>query len=143
MVSIIIAGGIGFFAGKHVEATAGAAPGTRFGQMGMYAGGMRGMRGGMNGGFVSGQILSKDATSITVALRGTTEASLGTQTGAGSKIVFLGDNTKIMKTVDGTLADLADGKDVVVTGTPNQDGSITATSIQIRTQNTSAPVVNQ
>lgn len=80
------------------------------------------MRGSRNGeGFTAGQIISKDATSITVSL-----------TSGGSKIIFLDTNTKISKQADGTLADLAVGTSVSVTGTPNADGSENAQSIQIR-----------
>ncbi|MFA6494395.1 MAG: hypothetical protein WCT49_05065 [Candidatus Paceibacterota bacterium] len=78
-------------------------------------------RGGFGGGMVTGEILSKDATSITVKDR----------TG-GSKIVFLGASTEIMKSAAGTQDDLAIGTNVITNGTPNKDGSITATTIQIR-----------
>ena len=78
--------------------------------------------GGMRnrGGFTSGEILSMDAQSFTIKLN------------TGSKIVFYTDQTAISKMVDGTLADLAVGKQVSIMGTPNPDGSLNADSVQLR-----------
>lgn len=81
-----------------------------------------GAGGGMNnGGFISGEILSIDATSMTVKLRD-----------GGSKIVLFSPVSKVEKTVDGTTADVVVGKNVVITGTANPDGSVSATSIQMK-----------
>jgi len=83
----------------------------------------QGMRNGAgnNGGIVSGEIISKDDKSMTIKLRD-----------GGSKIVLLSPVSKVEKTVDGTIADVAIGKSVMVTGTANPDGSVSATSIQMR-----------
>ncbi|AKM78312.1 MAG: hypothetical protein UY31_C0056G0003 [Candidatus Wolfebacteria bacterium GW2011_GWE1_48_7] len=75
-----------------------------------------------NGGLIAGEILSKDAASITIKLRD-----------GGSRIVFLSDATKVMKSIDGSLADLTTGTQVTTIGTANADGSIMAQSIQLRT----------
>ena len=84
------------------------------------AGGARGSR-GMNGGFISGSIVSSDAQSITVSLAS-----------GGSKVVYLSEATKVLKSTTGTKDDVRAGMSVMITGTPNQDGSVVAQSIQIR-----------
>ena len=112
-----------------------------------YAG-LRGTRGGF-GGATIGQIISEDATSITVQLMAPNTGTTGTTTTTpvGSKIVFLDGNTKITKEVNGTMSDLPVGTNVSVTGTANTDGSISAQAIQIRPNMpaaaTSAPNVVQ
>lgn len=101
-----------------------------------FAGRMRGGTGGLGaGGFTTGQIIAKDATSITVQL--TTGGPTGTP--SGSKIVFVDSNTKVSKQATGTLSDLAIGTEVSVTGTPNTDGSLSATAVQIRPTNIVKP----
>ncbi|MFA6585963.1 MAG: hypothetical protein WCS86_02260 [Candidatus Paceibacterota bacterium] len=95
--------------------------------------GMGNRNGRMNGsGFVSGEILSKDANSVTVKINNIDPNSTNTQ--VGSKIILLGTSTEVTKTITGSLNDLATGTQIIVTGTANTDGSITAKTIQIRPQ---------
>ena len=93
-------------------------------------GGQRGTRGGggaNGGGFVNGDIIAKDATSVTVKMRD-----------GGSKIIFVSPETMVMKTVSGKLSDLLIGEQITGMGTANPDGSITASSVQIRPATTTS-----
>ena len=86
---------------------------------GFVGGGGAGARGN-GGGAVAGSIVSADASSITV------------KTSDGStKIVLVPGSTTIAKTQPGTMADLTTGQTVIVTGTSNSDGTVTATRVQV------------
>ncbi len=126
VATVVIVAGISFYGGmKYGEQSVSnsvqknsAATGGQF----------RGQRGsGMqNGnGFASGQVLNKDAQSITVQMRD-----------GSSKIIFYSSSTSVMKPISGSLNDISSGTEVTISGTQNSDGSITAQSIQVR-QNTS------
>lgn len=82
---------------------------------------MGGLRGSGSGGFTAGEIIAKDNGSITVKLNN-----------GGSKIVFYSDTTEVDKFAKGTASDLQIGESVTISGQANQDGSITAQSVQIR-----------
>ena len=126
-VIVIIVGIAAFYGGMSYATPASGVPGgggTQLarGQNGSTTqNGFRGARGDGQGGFVSGEVIAKDATSITIKLRD-----------GGSKIVLLSPSTQVMKTAAGTLADLAVGVQVSTTGAANSDGSVTAQSVQIR-----------
>ncbi len=125
LLALVAVGGGGFYGGtvyakaatgprgaRGVEASASGAFVTRGGP----GGGQRGMS-----GFMAGEVLSADAASLTLKLPD-----------GGSKNVFLSASTTVSTTAAGSLADVTPGTQVSVAGTPNQDGSLTASSIQIR-----------
>lgn len=133
IAALVIAGG-SFFAGMQYQKStlpqaggnfANLTPQQRQARLQQFGqnGGTGGFRGGngAGGGITAGDILSKDATSVTIKLRD-----------GGSKIIFLSDKTQVMKTTDGSTTDLTVGQQVSVQGTANPDGSISAQSIQIR-----------
>lgn len=74
-----------------------------------------------SGGMTQGEILSVDDTGITVKGRD-----------GGSKIIIMSTSTKIFKSVDTTKSDLKQGTNVMVSGSANPDGSISASSVSIR-----------
>jgi hypothetical protein len=126
VAALIIAGGS--FYGGTVYANSKTPARGNF-QAGMQSGSARpigqgGMGTGMRtvgGGFTAGEIISKDATSITVKLPD-----------GGSKIVFFSGSTVVSKSASGTTNDLTVGAQITVTGTTNSDGSVTAQSVQMR-----------
>lgn len=123
IVAVVLLGGA-FYAGMMYQKS--QAPSFTRGAGGGFAGGPggaggRGTRGGGAGGFIGGTILSKDAQGITVQMQG-----------GGSKIVFIGASTTVMKATAGTPNDLTVGANVMVVGSPNPDGSVNASSINLR-----------
>jgi len=65
-------------------------------------------------------VISKDEKSLTIKLPD-----------GSSKIVFFSDSTEISKTTEGTIDDIEIGKQIMVSGDQNSDGSITAKTIQL------------
>lgn len=129
IITILVGLGVGFLGGYEYRNyklnqtrggfAAGGANGTfqRFNGNGTRTLGQNGM---MRGGATVGSILSVDPKSMTVKL-----------TDGSSKIVILSGSTTYSDTVSASQTDLKTGVNVAVSGTPNSDGSVTATSVQI------------
>jgi len=120
VVVALAIGGASFYGGMQFANAAKSAQARTFGNM-QGRTGMPGGAGRNGGGMTAGQVLSKDATSLTVKLNS-----------GGSKIVFYSASTTVSKMASGTMDDVTQGSDVTVIGTPNQDGSVTATAVQLR-----------
>lgn len=123
IIAIVIAGGA-FFGGMKYGQNAASGKSNSVPQFNGQGGNFRagGRTGGFNGGGVtSGTIISKDANSLTLQL-----------SSGGSKIVFYSTSTEVGRFVTSTANDLTLGQTVAVSGSANQDGSVTAQSIQVR-----------
>jgi len=131
VIAILAVGSLSFYAGMKYSQSKSLAGGgfanltseqmaARFQQIGgADVGGQRGVRTGS--GLAVGEIISKDADSITVKLND-----------GGSKIVFFSASTQVMRFSAGSPADLVLGENITINGAANQDGSVTAQTIQIR-----------
>jgi hypothetical protein len=124
VAAVVIAGGS--FYGGSVYGQGQAAATASAARTSAFAG--RTGRAGAGGGFTSGTVVSANSTSMTVQL----------QSGS-TQIVLLSPSTPIQKTTTGSMSDLAAGTTVVVTGTANSDGSLTAQSVQIRPAGSTMP----
>lgn len=117
----VIAGGSFFVGIKYQESQQ-----SSFNQLFRFQdGGMRQRQAGSGvnrSGFrpVSGEVLSVDASSVTVQLPD-----------ESSKIIFVSEKTEISKAEKATKVDIKKGDKVAVFGTENADGSITAQNIQL------------
>ena len=119
IVLLVIVGTGAFFGGIQYQKS----------QVPSFAGGQGGFRqraaGQGQGGQVAfrpirGNILSIDANGMTVKLQD-----------GSSKIVILSGTTTFMKEASAVKDDIKTGDTVMVTGTTNSDGSVTAQSVQI------------
>ena len=76
--------------------------------------------GRVGAGFLSGGVIAKDEKSLTLKLPD-----------GSTKIIFLSSSTQISKTAEGTIDDIEIGKEIMVTGSQNSDGSYTVKTIQL------------
>lgn len=151
VVAVLVFGVGGFFAGKAVAGGGGSSGGTvtvaslksmpqdqvmqvfqqYLQENGGFQGGPGGLggangtnganrNGGARGGFTNGTVVAKDAQSITIkSANGSTRTVLYTA------------STAVSKSQSGAIGDVSTGETVMVTGSSNSDGSVTATRIQV------------
>jgi hypothetical protein len=114
----------GFFWGKSAggsSSTAGRAEAGRFAfgsSTTAFAG--RGAAGAV-GGFTTGQVLSINANSLTLQLAN-----------GNSENVFFSSSTQVIVPQPTSIASVQTGTTVMVSGATNSDGSVTASTIQLR-----------
>ena len=120
VIVVIIVGSLSFYAGTKSAQSNPPVNNTANGFGGGPNGGGNRM-GRAGGNFAGGTLISKDATSMTVQAKD-----------GSSKVVFFTTATPVSKMVAGSLNDVTVGQDLIITGTTNPDGSITAESIQLR-----------
>lgn len=124
IIAIIVVGAGAFYGGmKYQESKIVKERQQAFQQFGANATGGARVSGRTNSNMLGGEIIAKDDKSITIKLR---------DGQGGSKIVFFSDATKITKSAEGSLEDLKTGGQILVNGTQNSDGSLTAQTIQLQ-----------
>ncbi len=136
LVVAIVFGGGGYYFGTQQASSATPAPSGANAYAGRTGAGGAGRFGGAaGGGLTTGTIISTGSGTMTIQL----PSSTSTSATVGTKIVLFDTTTQVteMKTVDAST--LTVGQGVVVSGTTNSDGSLTATSIQVRPTRTGAP----
>jgi hypothetical protein len=116
IVAIVALSG-GFFYGRSGSATT---RGGFAGGIGTFSSSTRRTAGG--GGFVTGNIASVDSSSITLQLPN-----------GNSEVVFYSSSTSVTEPTIVSISNLKTGNSVMIGGTQNSDGSLTAQSIQVRT----------
>lgn len=132
IVLVIVVSLVSFFGGmKYQQSKNAGLPGNftrgQFDQQGQRTGN-RGFQNNQSFRPVSGEIISQDDQSITVK-----------QNDGSSLIVVISQSTEYLKSENGTKDDLKTGEKVMVVGTQNSDGSITAQNIQINPLMRNAP----
>lgn len=115
----IVVGIIAFYLGMNYGQQSAAA--SRQQAMQQFRGQRTGTGQQNGGGVINGQVLSKDAQSVTVKMRD-----------GSSKIVFYSSSTSVTKPTPGSINDISANSQVMIVGTQNSDGSVTAQSIQVR-----------
>lgn len=117
VIIAVLVGAAGFFGGMQYQK-------SQRGNMAQFGGAGRFARngGGQNANMqpVRGQIISADSNSITVKMQN-----------GSSKIVLLNGSTAITQSASATASDLQVGKQVLVLGTSNSDGSVTASNVSL------------
>ncbi len=131
IILILVAAGGGFYAGMQYQKSQNPL-GGQFGNRSFAGGnggqfftgrGANGAAGGQRFTPVRGQIISLGNNTLTVK-----------QQDGSTKLVVLGSSTTYVNTQKASLSDIKQGDTVMVVGSANSDGSITANDIQINPQ---------
>ena len=118
LVIAIVALGGGYFWGKAGVSASRAG----FAGAGTYGSSTRRFTGAAGaGGLTTGQISTIDSSSITLQLAN-----------GNSQVVFYSSSTPVSEPTIVSVSTLKVGTNVMVGGTPNTDGSLTAQTIQVR-----------
>ncbi len=124
VISLVVGVGLGYGGAHLLNKPAAPGAGAAFARSGNTAGFMARMgagTGAAGSGFLSGTVAKMDSSSIT----------LNTRDGS-SHVVLLTPSTTVSKSVTGSLADVAVGSNVLITGTTNSDGSLSGSVIQLQ-----------
>ncbi|MHB8660553.1 MAG: hypothetical protein ACYC75_01240 [Minisyncoccota bacterium] len=120
-IALIVGLGVGYV-GANAMRQAAPTQNVRGNFSGANGGTFIGMRGGMgNGSFLAGTVAAKDSGSITINTRD-----------GSSHVVLITPATNVSKSVSGTMDDVSVGSTIIVSGTTNSDGSVSASLIQLR-----------
>jgi hypothetical protein len=126
IIAVVALGG-GFFWGKAIGSANGNAAGFtgNRGSAGGTGAGLRGTftgpRGAAGGGFATGQVTAIDAQSITLQLAN-----------GNSENVFYSSSTQVIVPQPASISDIKTGSMIIVGGSTDSSGNITATTIQVR-----------
>jgi hypothetical protein len=112
IITAVIFSGLGYYAGMKKSSSDSPR---------QFQGGQRASRGFGGGGVTQGEVISFDNQMLTLKGRD-----------GGSKVIVVTDTTKVLKSVTGVKSDVKTGSSVVIMGTQNSDGSITAETLQLR-----------
>ncbi|OGG08187.1 hypothetical protein A3D05_05625 [Candidatus Gottesmanbacteria bacterium RIFCSPHIGHO2_02_FULL_40_24] len=124
IIIAIIALSAGFFGGmKYNQSKVTANRMNIFRQFDQEINGQNNIRRQVNNRPVAGEIINIDGNSFTVKM-----------SDEQSKIVLLKDTTQINQATKVSITDLKQGSQVVVFGSENSDGSVTAQNIQLNPQ---------
>jgi len=118
-VAVIVALGGGYYWGKASSPSSGSGA---YSAAGAYGSSTRRFAGGASGGgLATGQIAAIDSSSITLQLAN-----------GNSQVVFYSSSTPVSEPTIVPVSKLTVGTNVMIGGTTNSDGSLTAQSIQVR-----------
>ncbi|MBE0448698.1 MAG: hypothetical protein IBX64_11495 [Actinobacteria bacterium] len=126
VISVLIVGGGSFYAGGAYQSSKRPSYVPMGGQFGNMSGqgdtdSSPGRFSGQRGGAAfSGEVVEKDNKSVTIKLQD------GSQ-----KTITITESTAINKIAKGSIGDVKQGEQIVVIGTENSDGSVSANTVQI------------